>query len=207
MRQAIVKLVIMGTFLAVEGPKGAGKSTLVTALRQRLAGELAGHVVLTKEPTPGFDLGQETHLLGADLARAIAQDRAQHVASVIQPALNSGKNVVCDRYILSSLVFHSADGVPPQEIWRLNQQFPLPDGNLILTAVAEVISGRRSRRASLTRLETGSDPAAELDMYLQFGQEMQERGVALKIVSHETPEQLEQAIGWIMHSIRYGISA
>lgn len=204
-RPATAKLVIMGIFLAIEGPKGVGKTTVASALRQRMSGPHADQVVLTKEPTPGFDLGQESHLLGADLARAIAEDRAAHVEDVIRPALDAGRAVVCDRYILSSLAFHTADGVSPEEIWRLNETFPLPGVNLILTASAEIISSRRALRPSRTRLEAASDPAAELARYLHFGQEMQARGAALKIISNETPEQLEQAIEWIMHSIQDGI--
>ena len=197
----------MGIFLAIEGPKGVGKTTVVSTLRQQMADVQASQVVLTKEPTSGFDLGQEAHLWGAALARAIAQDRTAHVTSVVRPALDAGRTVVCDRYILSSLVFHNVDGVAPEEIWRLNESFPLPDANLVLTASVEVISRRRALRSSLTRLEAGSDPAAELARYLEFGQEMQARGAALKIISNETPEQLEQAIEWIMHSIRDGISS
>lgn len=150
---ATVKLVIMGIFLAIEGPKGTGKTTVAAAIRQRISGAHDGQVVLTKEPTPGFDLGQESHLLGADLARSIAEDRAAHVEGVIRPALDAGRAVVCDRYILSSLAFHTADGVTPEEIWRLNDPFPFPDVNLILTASARIISSRRALRPSRTRLE------------------------------------------------------
>jgi dTMP kinase len=194
----------MGVFLAIEGPKGVGKTTLVSALRRQVD-DLSGHrVVLTKEPTPSFDLTQEAHLLGADLAGAIAADRAAHVENVIKPALAAGSAVVCDRYILSSLVFHGSDGVPPEEIWRLNQAFPLPDLNVILAASAGAITSRRASRPSRTRLESASDPAAEADKYLQFGREMQSMGVPLKIISNETVEQLEQAIEWIMHLIQNG---
>jgi dTMP kinase len=197
----------MGMFLAIEGPKGVGKTTVTGALRQRMGSAHADQVILTKEPTPGFDLSQESQLLGADLARAIAQDRSLHVEDVIRPALSAGSTIICDRYILSSLVFHTADGVTPEEIWRLNDPFPFPDVNLILTASAEIISSRRAQRTSRTRLEAGSDPSAELDRYIHFGQEMQARGTALKIMSNESTEHLAQAVEWIMHSIRDGISS
>jgi dTMP kinase len=204
-RPATVELVMMGIFLAIEGPKCVGKTAVVSSLRRQMAGHQASQVVLTKEPTPGFDLGQESHLLGTDLARAIAQDRAAHVASVILPALQTGRTVVCDRYILSTLAFHSADGVAPEEIWRLNASFPLPDVNLVLTASPGVLGSRRALRPSRTRLEADSDPAAELARYLEFGEEMRARGVELKIILNETPEQLAMAVWWIMHLMREGI--
>lgn len=86
----------MGIFLAVEGPKGVGKTTVVSELQRRVAAGYADTVVLTKEPTPGFDLGQESHLLGVDLAGAIAEDRATHVEGVIRPALAAGMTVACN---------------------------------------------------------------------------------------------------------------
>lgn len=130
-----------------------------------------------------------------------------HVQEVIRPALATGMAVACDRYILSSLVFHSADGVPPETIWRLNNSCPLPDVNVVLVASAGEISVRRGRRPSPTRLEMASDPAAELDRYLHFGREMEALGTALKILSNETPEEHEQALKWIMLTIQNGVSA
>lgn len=195
----------MGIFLVLEGPKGVGKTTIASTLHQRLASLGDENVVVTKEPTPGFDLQQETHLLGVELAWAIARDRTVHVEEIIKPALSAGKTVVCDRYILSSLVFHSADGVSVEEIWQLNRQFPLPDTNLVLAVPSQVIALRRGGRNVLTRLESASDPSAEHDKYIYFGQEMQKRGVSLKILPNETPGDLEMTLAWIMHSIRYGI--
>lgn len=125
---------------------------------------------------------------------------------VIRPALAAGVAVVCDRYILSSLVFHSSDGVPPENIRRLNNSFPLPRVNVVLTASPGEICRRRAQRPSPTRLEMTSDPAAELDRYLYFGREMQALGTALKILSNETSDELEQALGWIMLTIRDGFS-
>lgn len=187
--------------LALEGPKGVGKTTVMTALRDRLGGAARQRVVITKEPTSKFDLAQEARLSGAALAAAIAADRALHVAEVIRPALEAGKMVICDRYILSSLVFHGMDGVPPEIIWHLNETFPRPDVNLVLTAPAAVISSRRDARPAPTRLETASDPAAEQDEYIRFGQAMQQNGSALRVLSNETPEQLIRVLEWIMRTI------
>lgn len=192
--------------MAIEGAKGAGKTTVMTALRRKLAEAGGGDAVLTKEPTARFSPGLESHLLGMDLATAIAQDRAVHVDEVIRPALDAGKTVICDRYILSSLVFHSTDGVPEEEIWLLNQSFPLPDANLVLSASADVIRMRRHQRPALTRLEAASTPDAEYGRYVQYGQRMESRGVALKTLPSETLNDLELTLEWIMRSIRYGVS-
>ena len=104
-----------GTFVAVEGGEGAGKSTQVQALAAWLSA--AGHeVVVTREPgsTPA---GARLRELLLDPASAVgpraeallyAADRAQHVDAVIVPALERGAVVVTDRYVDSSLAYQGA---------------------------------------------------------------------------------------------------
>lgn len=188
--------------LAIEGPKGVGKTTVVTALREHLGADGRNRVLLTKEPTGQFDLTQEARLPGIRLARAIAADRALHVTEVIIPALESGKAVICDRYILSSLVFHSTDGVPAEMIWHLNEAFPLPDVNLLLMATPTIISNRREARQAPTRLESVNTPAGELDEYARYGHAMQLKGSKLQILPNETPEQLLVVLDWITCTMR-----
>jgi len=118
-----------GTFVAVEGGEGAGKSTQV----QALAGWLreAGHeVVVTREPgaTPA---GARVRELLLDPASALAPraeallyaaDRAQHVDAVIVPALQRGAVVVTDRYVDSSLAYQGAGrDLAVDEVARLSQ--------------------------------------------------------------------------------------
>jgi dTMP kinase len=98
-----------GRFIAFEGGEGSGKSTQAA----RLAAALGA--LLTREPG-GTDLGRHVRelVLGADLhepaetraeALLMAADRAQHVASVVRPALRAGRDVVTDRYAGSSLAY------------------------------------------------------------------------------------------------------
>ena len=100
-----------GRFVGLEGGDGSGKSTqcerLVEALRDQ-----GIDAVATVEPG-GSALGAELRRLlldgGSVDARAeallMAADRAEHVASVIRPALDGGTWVVTDRYVPSSLVY------------------------------------------------------------------------------------------------------
>ncbi len=100
-----------GRFVVVEGGDGSGKSTQCV----RLVEALRAHgvdVVASVEPR-GTPLGLELRRLlldgGAVDARAeallMAADRAEHVASVIRPALVRGAWVVSDRHVPSSLVY------------------------------------------------------------------------------------------------------
>ncbi len=101
-----------GRFIVLEGGEGSGKSTQAAML----AGERGA--LLTREPG-GTALGVRLRELllssGAvggvapidDRSEALmmAADRAQHVAEVIEPALIGGRDVVCDRFIGSSIAY------------------------------------------------------------------------------------------------------
>jgi len=102
-----------GFFLTLEGGEGSGKSTLADQLSKRLR-EIGFHVVLTEEPG-GTSLGQEFWRYLRDpaspplspLAEVFLFEaaRAQHVETVIQPALDAGSVVVCDRFSDSSVAY------------------------------------------------------------------------------------------------------
>jgi len=100
--------VTRGRFIVFEGGEGSGKSTQAARLAERL------DAVLTRQPG-GTDLGAQVRsivLAGtenglADRAEALlmAADRAQHVEQLIEPALATGRHVVCDRYIGSTVAY------------------------------------------------------------------------------------------------------
>jgi dTMP kinase len=94
-----------GTFITLEGVEGCGKSTQASLLAARLRANCI-EVVSTREPG-GSHLGKEFRslLLGEQRRMSpttelllYAADRAEHVADVVTPALESGAWVVCDRY-------------------------------------------------------------------------------------------------------------
>lgn len=167
-------------FVAIEGPKGVGKTALCAALASALDAGARDQVVLTREPTPAFDLRNEQVLQGIALAQAITADRRMHVARTIAPALAHGKSVVCDRYILSSYVFHTGDGVSSSAITDLSRPFPLPSLNLILTASAPVIRSRLNARGTTTRLQS-ADNASEAGQYIHYAKLMETLGVPYKV--------------------------
>ncbi len=98
----------MGRFVVFEGGEGSGKSTQARLLAERWG------AVLSFEPG-GTPIGVRLREMLLDRANAdldpraeallMAADRAQHVATVLRPALNRGKDVVCDRFVGSSLAY------------------------------------------------------------------------------------------------------
>jgi dTMP kinase len=90
-----------GHFIVIDGPDGGGKSTLAAALADKL-----GAVVLTQEPFyPEARRLLFCDAAPAELAIAMAADRHKHLRYVVAPALADGHTVVCDRYVLSTLVY------------------------------------------------------------------------------------------------------
>lgn len=114
-------------FITFEGPDGSGKSTAVVAIAERLR-EHGYSVLTTREPGAGH-LGQHIRsilLEGQEVDRKaelllFLADRANHVASIIRPALEAGTIVLCDRFTDSSLVYQGyAQGLDQRFIRAAN---------------------------------------------------------------------------------------
>lgn len=178
-----------GLFVAVDGPKHAGKTTVLDQLVPVL--QAAGLAVLrTKEPSTAFDLSNEQTHEGLDLARLLTEDRAQHVKITIRPGLADHDVVITDRYIGSSLVFQVLDGVPLTQVWELNRHFPLPDLNFIVTACETTLARRLRQRGRPTRFDQQHHPGRELECYETAAAFLREQGVRTITISnddHRTP--------------------
>jgi len=155
-------------FIAVEGPNAVGKTTITGCLAAVL--EAHGAVVhVTTEPSAS-PLGRlvrsaESYLAGRALALAVAADRYAHLDGEITPALRSGKLVITDRYVQSSLVLQRLDGLGLDEIWSYNSHVAVPGMSVYLEDDPEVIAARLMQRPALSRLEARGSPARELALY------------------------------------------
>lgn len=147
----------MGFFVTFEGTEGCGKSTqsrrLEAWLRER------GHdVVWTREPG-GTEITAQIRRLLADPASQLdatcelmlfLADRAQHVASVIRPALLEHKVVLCDRYCDSTLAYQGyGRGHDLAWLEELNLRAShgvVPDLTLWMDCAVEVGLKRANRR-------------------------------------------------------------
>jgi dTMP kinase len=151
-----------GLFLVFEGGEGVGKSTQAARL-QAFCEQRGNAVVRTREPG-GTTVGAAIRALLLDPATGTlddrteallyAADRAEHVATLIAPALQRGDVVISDRYIDSSLAYQGAgrslavDEVATLSAWATGGL--LPDLTILLDLDPEQ---GLSRFAGADRLE------------------------------------------------------
>ena len=150
-------------YIAFEGPEGCGKSTQARRLAEHL------DAVLTRE-TGGTEIGQRLREILHDTsvtdlddhaeALIVAADRAQHLAQVVRPALESGQHVVSDRSVYSTLAYQGyGRGLPVDEVRRINEWAigdTWPDLVVLLQVPADLLAERMSRR-TLDRFESAGD--------------------------------------------------
>ena len=120
---------MQGAFVVFEGGDGVGKSTQAGLLAEWLSDQ-GREVVRTFEPGDGpvnaqirqILLSRATENLGPRAeALLFAADKAQHVHSIVRPALERGAVVVCDRYVDSTLAYQGAGRVlDVDEVERIN---------------------------------------------------------------------------------------
>jgi dTMP kinase len=140
-------------FVSIEGVDGSGKSTQARLLKEYLLG-LGREVVATREPG-GTELGERVRQLVLDgpemapwaEAALFAASRAEHAAEVIRPALARGADIVCDRFIDSSLAYQGlARGLGLEEVLVLNVtvlEGLLPQRTFVLAVDAAAAGARR----------------------------------------------------------------
>jgi len=105
-------MAVRGKFITFEGPDDVGKSTHTGLLAEVLHGRYGHEVLVLGLPSRGpvgIYIRSDMHLLSWPVAAlAFAADRAIQTETVIEPALGAGKTVLCDRYLLSGLVYSCA---------------------------------------------------------------------------------------------------
>ena len=120
-----------GLFITIEGPDGAGKTTVLNELFPRLQMIAQKEIIKTREPG-GVMIAEKIRqiILNPDHqqmderteALLYAAARHQHLVEVILPALNEGKIVICDRFVDSSLTYQGAGRrIGIKEIAQINE--------------------------------------------------------------------------------------
>ena len=154
---------MQGLFITVEGPDGAGKSTLIQRLEKKLLEELTVPLVQTREPG-GSEIAEKIREVILDPKNTAMDDRTeallyaasrrQHIMEKIKPSLAEGKVVLCDRFVDSSIAYQGAGrGIGVEEVATLNRfatEDLTPDITLYLDVDAQVglnrIASKNSNR-------------------------------------------------------------
>jgi len=152
-----------GLFVAFEGGEGSGKSTQITLLAQRL--RAGGREVVTTFEPGGTVVGAAIRqvLLSRDTqglapraeALLFAADRAQHVDTLVRPALRRGAVVLTDRYMDSSIAYQGAgrelsvDEIRKLSEWATDEL--LPDLTVLLDV--DPVTGLQRAAGETDRLE------------------------------------------------------
>lgn len=179
-----------GRFVTVEGIDGAGKSTQLARL-EALLRERGIDVLVTREPG-GTPLGERVRqlLLHEPMgARAetllVFAARAQHVDSVVEPALAAGRSVLCDRFTDATYAYQGGGrGVDDQFVAALEQWVHprlQPDVTFLFDIAPEVAATRVAASRDADRFETEERDffARVRASYLQRAQRFPERFVVI----------------------------
>ena len=117
-------------FITFEGPEGAGKTSVLKIISERLQAENK-NVLMTREPG-GIEIAEkireiilnQNHTMMHERTEALlyAAARAQHFYEKVLPALAAGKHVLCDRFIDSSFAYQGhARGIGIDEVLGINE--------------------------------------------------------------------------------------
>jgi len=149
-----------GFFITFEGGEGAGKSTQVERLAEKLR-QKGYRILVTREPggSPGAEAVRHVLLSGAAEefgpemeALLFAAARSDHVEQVIRPAIETGMIVLCDRFIDSSRVYQGVTGNIEkglmESIERVAINGMMPDLSIFLDLDAETGLHRAAERRS-----------------------------------------------------------
>ena len=154
-----------GVFITFEGGEGVGKSTNIAFLQDYLRSR-GVELVVTREPG-GTRIGEEIRQLllqvrddavapMAELLLIFAA-RAQHIAEIIEPALCSGKWVLCDRFTDATYAYQCGgrglDAAQVRTLETLVQGELRPDCTILLDAPVSTGMERANGRGELDRFE------------------------------------------------------
>jgi dTMP kinase len=145
-------------FISLDGLDGAGKSTQCRLLGDWLG--TRGYEVLRCADPGGTEIGEvlrhlllehRGHMTLACEALLFMASRAQLTAEVIRPALEAGKAVICDRFLLANVVYQGhAGGLDPSRLWDIGLLATggiEPGLTFVLDVPLDVAAARRKRDA------------------------------------------------------------
>ena len=181
-----------GRFITFEGTDGTGKSTQIERLSAALAAQ-GRDVVVTREPggTPiaerirGLLLDRGSVMDDVTEAYLYAAARAEHVRAVVLPALERGQDVLCDRYVDSSVAYQGyGRQLGAERVLEINAEAVagcVPDRTYLLVLPQEDAQARVAGRGERDRMESAGEAFERrvAEGFLRIAEEEPERVVVL----------------------------
>lgn len=162
-------------FLTIDGPDGAGKTTLAHNVARELNEKYNLPVIYTCEPTPG-PLGLKIRELAKtggskeEILELFLADRKQHVESFIMPELKKGNIVISDRYKYSTICYQHLQGFDIDSLVESND-FLAPDIAFIVYAEYDILISRMAERNTSREIFERDDYLKKsIDIYKRMGE-------------------------------------
>lgn len=160
-----------GVLLVLDGPDASGTTTQARLLAEALR-KMGKDVTETSEPSAGKvgkmirEMLQSAEVVSPEALQLLfTADRADHVATVIEPALKAGKVVVCDRYVPSTLVYGELQGLSTAWLQAISATFPKPTVTIFTLPPIEVSLKRLEKRAGKEFFETEAQQRKIHELY------------------------------------------
>jgi dTMP kinase len=192
-----------GLFIAFDGPKGAGKTTIIEHVKLELIKNNVD-VWITRTPSD-TKLGNFVRQIAEtvkreSLACLLASDRYNLLHNEIIPKLSKKQVVIIDRYVLSSLILQRLDNVDSDFILKIHNHLIMPDIQVVVTAKESIIRTRlNERKKELSRFEKKNKTSEELK-YLSEGIEML-RTLGLQTVTFDNSGDFTETVSSITNHI------
>ena len=195
-----------GQFIVLEGIDGSGTTTQAQRLAHRLQ-EKGREVVFTWEPSTGpigillrQQLSTSPPMDKHALALLFAADRVDHVQRTILPALEAGKTVISDRYILSSLAYQGLECGSPwvREINGMGKYYYPADLTFFLTIDPKVAQERiRVRKGVVERYDDLEIQERIAHAYERALEEHHGEGVVRLDATRSIEDLTEEMVRWV----------
>ena len=202
-----------GIFITFEGPEGAGKTTIIEMLLEKLESE--GYPIMKTREPGGIEIAEQirsvilnknnTAMDGRTEALLYAAARRQHLVEKVLPAIEQGFIVLCDRFIDSSLAYQGfARGIGMDDVYSINTfaiENRMPDATLYFDIDPEIglkrINEHKGREVNRLDLEN-----LEFHRKVREGYQLLSRKYSNRIIEIDASQPLQKVYEIVESNVR-----
>lgn len=196
-----------GVLIAIEGPDGIGKSTVIAGVKERIA-RTGATVRVCREPGE-TEIGKEIRAIllktdgrtmdGKTATLLFSASRRELLVQIVNPALQRGEVVILDRFFASTFVYQTEQGVSEADISAITDMVlegVMPVRTIVLTADQNVIKARRALREGAQDAFDAAQDVAEISTrrttkFLELARRWRDKGFRVVDASGNVEENIE----------------